>query len=303
MIAIDRDLRVTGALALVCAAVVVSVPITAVRAIFAVPLCLVLPGYAITAAAFVEPRARGVQAMMLTLALSIATLVLGSLIVNFAPGGIRIASWTALLVLVVVAAVATAFVRRGPAVAPPRRRRLMRFRPYEVILLLFAIVVASAALVLSRVPLPARNAIGFTQLSALSVGTPQAPVLHIAVASAEQHVTSYRLLLVNGSGRPTIVVPKLTLRPGGRYTVTAVLPPSTTGVPEIVTVRLYRVGVAVPYRHVTALIPPAPGSAANSGASGSTHSGASGSTHSHAGPGSRARRSAARHAGVHRRRG
>ena len=89
----NRDLLVVAAAAPVCAALALAVPVAPVRILAAVPLCLVLPGYALTAAIFARREISGLQYSLLALALSLSTLVLGSLVLDLSPGGIRSGTW------------------------------------------------------------------------------------------------------------------------------------------------------------------------------------------------------------------
>jgi uncharacterized membrane protein len=257
---INRDLAAVVVSALVCAAVVVAVPITAVRAVFAVPLCLVLPGYALTSAIFAHRRVGGPRDLMLVLALSLTELVIGSLALDAVPGGLRIGSWTALLVIVVVVPSAVALRRRDPATARRRWQLAVRLRARDVVLLVIAVVLAGGALALSRTPLKARNAIGYTQFWMIAGGTPRAPSVQIGVLNAQQHPTTYKVTLATGAGAPTVIDPALTLTPGTSREVTIPLAPSAPRVRTPVTARLYRTGSAAVYRQVTALISPGAGS-------------------------------------------
>jgi hypothetical protein len=258
--AADRDLHAATVSALLCAAVVVAVPVTAIRALSAVPLCLLLPGYAIAAAAFAPRRPAGAQALLLATGLSLGTLVAGSLVLDAAPRGLRLGSWTALLVIVVLGSSAIAVARRRPATAARPRLSAtlprLRPRPADVLLLVVAVLLAVSALVLSRTPLRAPNAIGYTSLWMLRSGTPAVPLLRIGVASAEQHQTTYRLSLTTGTGPPSVVKSSLTLRPGGATDVNVPLAPVTTSAPAIVTAQLYKAGSTAVYRQVTTVIPP-----------------------------------------------
>jgi hypothetical protein len=258
---VDRDLRMVIGAALVCGAVVVSVQVTVVRVLFAVPLCLVLPGYAIAAATFGPTRPAATRMLMLVPALSLSTLVVGSLLLDLLPGGIRLGSWTILLVVVVIAGAGVAIVRRVGSRRPPRRATRLRLRARDVILLLFAALAMGGALALSRTPLPAHKAIGYTSLWMLQSGTAYAPAVRIGVRSAELHPTTYRLTLTTGSGPPAVVDPALTLAPGEASTVNVPLILATPSNRTLVTAQLYRAGSPDVYRHVSTLVSPPPSGA------------------------------------------
>jgi uncharacterized membrane protein len=252
----NRDLAAVAAAAIVCAAVVVTVPLTAMRTVFAVPLCLVLPGYALTAAGFARDRVRAPQLVMLVPALSLATLALGALLLNLVPGGLRVGSWTALILVVVLGASGLAIARRVSGDAPTRRR-LHRVRPRDAILLIVGIGTVCGGLVLSRIPLSAPNALGYTTLWMLSNGTPQAPAVEVGVISAEKRQSAYRLVLRTSFGSSAVVASNLVLKPGGKTEFEVPLTKPASGLPSLITADLYQTGSASVYRHVTALISPA----------------------------------------------
>lgn len=257
----NRDLLVVAGAAPVCAAVALAVPVTPVRALAAVPLCLVLPGYALTAAIFARREISGLQYSLLTLALSLSTLVLGSLVLDLSPGGIRSGTWTVLLLVVTMVASAVALRRRRLTTGawhPHLGNR--RLRPSDVVLLIIAGVIAAGALTISRLPLKASNALGFTQMWMVSSGAPQAPVLHIGVTSAEKADATYRLVLVGPSGRARVINPQLRLSPGGSYTVDVKLS-GTRSKQTIVKAKLYKADSNAVYRRVSAVLPASTGTA------------------------------------------
>lgn len=259
-----RDMWTAVAAALLCAAMVIAIPYTAVRAVFAVPLCLVLPGYALSAAAFAHRPVRGPQRLMLVLSLSLSVLAVGAVLLDVAPGGLRLASWAALLLLVVVAGCIAAVVRRRAGLTPAAVHwSWPRLRRGDLVLLGIAAVVIAGALSFSRVLLPAPNAIGYTQLWMLPTGSRSTPTLRIGVRSAEQHRSTYRLVLAVGSGRP-VPVTRLTLRPGAASEINVPLSnaPRTA---TIVAAELYKLGSRGIYRQVTAVVGGPRGSARGHG--------------------------------------
>ncbi len=255
-----RDLTVAEAAALVCAAVVLTVPVVAIRTVFAVPLCLLLPGYAVTAAIFTRARLERQQVAMLTVGLSLITLVLGSLLLNLLPGGgLRTGTWTALLAVVVLGGAETARRRRiapGLVIWPGGRFRGFRSSPANLAVFALAAAMALAAFVVSRIPLAAPNAIGYTELWMLPTKTTE-PGLSIGVESQEQHDASYRLVVQLGTGA-TVARERFVLHSGQEH----VLRLSLRGVPlasaGLATATLYRDGAATPYRQVTEQVPGGP---------------------------------------------
>ncbi len=249
----QRRIQLVVAAALICAAVVLRVPLTAVRAVFAVPLCLVLPGYAITRALFPRQPLGGPQAMMLTLALSFATLVIGAVILDVLPGGLRRNSWVALLLVVVLGAAAVATLRR-PQLPRPRRWAI-RLRVSEALALTLALVLAGGAFALSRIPLKAPHAVGYTELWMFTGVQGSSPAVRIGVSSAEQRTTAFRLVIQKANSKPFVVARRLVLKPGGTAQFEVPLKLSVP-IAALVTAKLYRGSQGAPYRQATALIVP-----------------------------------------------
>lgn len=246
-----RDLLAAASATAVCAVVVSTVPLSAVRTVFALPLCFVLPGYGVVAAVFGSRRPHGAQLLMLVLALSFATLVLGSLVLDL-PHGLRAGPWTALLAGIALAAYAIAWRRRDPLEAAVPSVARLRPGAGNVLLLGFACVAVVSALVLSQVPLSASHAVGYTEL--WMTGPEKSSQLRIGVLSAEQHVTAYRLEVRIASMAPTII--DLTLNPAQQEEFALPVPSSVAGRQPEAQALLYKVGAPGVYRSATARLPP-----------------------------------------------
>jgi hypothetical protein len=227
--------------------------VTPIRALFAVPLCLVLPGYAITMATFPRRQLSGLQTMALTAAMSLCTLALGSLVLDLTPGGIRTASWIILLVVVIGAACAVAVSRRGQVSSRARRLGWNRPRPHEVILLVFAALAVTTALLVSRAPLGAPNAYGYTQFWMVQNGSQIHPAVRIGVQSGEKVPVTYRVVLSTGARKGSTVTQNLTLEPGSASQITVPLRHLSLA-QNIVTARLYVRNNPSVYRTVTAVV-------------------------------------------------
>ena len=244
-----RDLIAGAALALLCGIVVLCVPVEGVEVAAAIPLCLLLPGYAITVASFAGHRLEFAQLLLFSLGLSLATLATGSLILNYTPGGLRAVPWAVLLVLVVLAGCAVAGLRRParqPAIASGPR---LRVGLADGVLLLGAVVTVAATVALARTPLSAENAVGYTRLWIL----PSENSARIGVASAEQAAVAYRLEVRSGAGQP--VSSTLRLRPGQERILRIPTGRSTAGRPRPVTALLFRDDDPnVVYRRVSAWV-------------------------------------------------
>jgi hypothetical protein len=225
-------------LAALCAVLALLTPWEAVSLVFAVPLALVLPGYAIVAAAFANRKLDEPRRAVLSVALSLATLALGALLLNYAPGGIRGFSWAVLLVAVVLIACRVAAVHRREKITAIRRRRL-RLSRIELGLALGGLAAAVAALVLASATLPARPAVGFTELWIVPVSESGGSEAKVGVKSEEQQATDFDLGIRIGR-KSSIVRRSFILQPGEETVVTVGPPvaPAGSAVPVVATLLL-----------------------------------------------------------------
>ena len=251
-----RDLRLLTATALLCALVALLFPVEGVRLIFAAPLTLVAPGYAIAAAAFARRRLDWPRFALIALTLSLSTLALGGLVLNYTPGGIRSLSWALLLLAVTVAGCWSA-ARRRPRARPAAPPRLRRPAPAKLALTLGAAALAAAALILAGVTLPAKNAIGYTELWALPSGDAPSRQVQVGVGNQQQRSVPYDLLVK--IGEQPLVRRSFVLTPGEDRTIRLDAEPSADGRPVPVTATLLRQNrIDMIYRRVRTWLP-APG--------------------------------------------
>jgi uncharacterized membrane protein len=243
---------------LLCAIAALLAPWGLVSLIFAAPLALAMPGYAIVSAAFARRQLDRARFAVLSVALSLSTLALGGLVLNYAPGGIRGLSWAVLLLLVVLGCARTAALRREgePAVGRSPRMRLGRV---ELALVLGALAAAIAALVLSSATLPAKDALGFTELWILPAPGTARSEATVGVRSEEKEATDFDLRIRIGARQ--IVRRNFRLRPGEGRVVTVGPPVAPVGsrVPVVATLLRHNQPFSV-YRRVkgSLLTPEAP---------------------------------------------
>jgi uncharacterized membrane protein len=151
----------------------------------------VLPGYALAAA--VVPTRRRVDRVLAALVLAIATVVIGSVVLDAASVPLRKATWVGLALVVVGLARYASRARVEPAGDRPANRLHLARR--EVLLLGAAAAVAASAVAFARHPLPPPDTVrGYTQLWLV----PSGHGVHLGVASYELHRTRYRVELVEG---------------------------------------------------------------------------------------------------------
>jgi uncharacterized membrane protein len=251
----QRDLAITAWGSVLCALAALLIPWPALSLLFAAPLVLLAPGYAIVAATFARRDLSWQRAALLSLSLSLATLVIGSFLLNYAPGGIRGVSWAILLPLVTVACCRAAALRRpwSAKLALPKPRIGRRDGAF----VLGGLALAVAALVLAMTTLPAKDARGYTALWVTPEASRTGGAATIGIGSEEQHETSYVLRTRVGGDPPA--VRRFTLRPGEERTIRLGAVPSTDGAPVPVEAQLARGGrPGQVYRQVSASIPGSP---------------------------------------------
>ncbi len=219
------DLRLAAAAALLCALLALLIPVDGIALVFAMPLALVLPGYAITAAAFARRPLAWPQFLLLSIALSLAVLVLGSLLLNYL-GGIHPLSWAVLLVLVVLAAGRAAALRRGKAGRGPSWPR-PRLRRLEIAMVLGGVAAAVVAIVLSSSTVPVGDAIGYTQLWVLPQAGTEGREVQVGVRSQQQVSTNFDLRV--RIGQDALVRRSFRLAPGETRLVKLRAPPGSSG--------------------------------------------------------------------------
>lgn len=247
----QRDLAVAAWGSALCALAALLIPWPALSLLFAAPLVLLAPGYAIVAATFARRNLDWQRTALLSLALSLATLVIGAFVLDYTPGGIRDFSWAILLPLVTIACCRAAALRRPKSSIPVPPRPSIGRR--DAAFVGGGVVLAAAALVLAMTTLPADNARGYTELWV----TPGGSSAEVGVGSEEQHETSYVLRTRLGGRAP--VVRRFTLRPGAEHKIRLGAASSSSGAPVPVQARLSRAGRPDQvYRQVSASIPAGP---------------------------------------------
>lgn len=240
MVRRTADVLVAAAAAALCADIVTSSSSVYVRTPFALALLLILPGYAVVAALFVQldTAAR----IVLSVGTSIAVAVLGGLALDLTPWGLQLRSWTVLLTAVTVVGAVVAGVRRKPATAGVPR--LPRPRLGDVLIVALTGALVAGAVALARTPLAAKHVAGYTVLWIQPATPGHLRSVVVGVKSSELRSERYRLeLRVGGRAAVTRV---LELRPGQQWQ--AVFPTAAASSPAgataeagtTVSARLYR---------------------------------------------------------------
>jgi uncharacterized membrane protein len=285
------DLFVVAGLSALAVAVTIVGEVTAadlapVRAALAVPLVLLFPGYALTAASFPGgsgPRLGTAERAVLTLGLSLAAAAAGGLVLAQTPWRLRAGPWAVLLGGIVLAASAVALARRsnvpgagpdtgdnGPKTndesAPHRPVRpspaVLRPTLQALVLALAGLVAVGALVIAARGAVAQQRAATFTQLWLVPArGAQHAPGagpndVRLGLRSLEARTTTYRLELLVG-GVTMREWPAIELDPGEDWAATLPLPPVAAGAGEAdrtgaVEAVVYRAEApGTPYRRVT----------------------------------------------------
>lgn len=239
---------------IVAVALVFALPSTnVIGRIWTLPLVLVLPGYALTCALFPK-RALGItQYIVFSLALSLAILILGGLVLNWMPSGLNTRSWTVLLSGITLIASTVALIRRrGEYISASAWLRVdlgLNFRQ-GLLLVLAAIVICGAVVVSYRgaaqQPFP-----GFTQLWILPAnGASVKNTISLGVSNMELTAMEYNLT-VNMDGKVVKVWPSIYLKLNEKWQATLVLPQTTQTRTARVEALLYQtIAPTKIYRHV-----------------------------------------------------
>ncbi len=247
--------------------------------ILTLPLVLVLPGYALMASVFPRRSLGAVECLVFSLGLSLVIVVLGGLVLNWTPFGLRASSWSLLLGSITLGACAVALARRrGLRTCHAERTRsisalfrtchaermrsisalygLLRIKGVGLtfrqgLLLGMAVVIICGAIAISNIGAAQQPFPGFTQLWILPAGgaNPKNAV-RLGVSNMESTAMEYSLA-VNVDGKVVKLWPSIDLKPSEKWETTLMLPQTAHIGAVRVEVVLYRTNApATIYRHV-----------------------------------------------------
>jgi uncharacterized membrane protein len=222
--------------------------------ILTLPLVLVLPGYALMASVFPRRSLGAVECLVFSLGLSLVIVVLGGLVLNWTPFGLRASSWSVLLGSITLGACAVALARRrGQSISAAGLLGIkgvgLTFR--QGLLLGLAVVIICGAIAVSNIGAAQQPFPGFTQLWILPAGgaNPKNAV-RLGVSNMESTAMEYSLT-VNVDGKVVKLWPSIDLKPSEKWETTLMLPQTAHIGAVRVEVVLYRTNApATIYRHV-----------------------------------------------------
>lgn len=198
---------------------------SALRLVFGLPLALLLPGYALTAAAFPLRALSLPEQVLLSLGLSLALAALGGLLLNLTPWGLQAGTWALLLGGATLGAGGLALWRQSrQALALPKRVPL-GLSARQGFLLGLAALIALGALGLARFGASQQATPGFTQLWILPAEAAGDNTVRLGISSHEAAAARYKLQ-IKAAGAVVGEWPSIALDPGGRWETTIALPTS-----------------------------------------------------------------------------
>lgn len=223
---------------------------TALRVMVALPLVLVLPGYAITTVLWSRRMLGGIERLLFSVGLSICVVILSGLVLNLTSWGLQANSWAVMLGSITVGASAGGWLRWRKDVVVPLVPLGLGGNLRAGLMLAVATVGMITAVGMARFPTPQQGLQGYTALWMLPVDDRNQHAVRVGIQSMEFSATAYRLdLEVNNQ-----VVQQWTsieLRTGEKWEGVVELPEEQLNAKEVEAV-LYRVGnPSFVYRQVT----------------------------------------------------
>jgi len=209
-----------------------------IRAVLTLPLVLVLPGYALTAATFSESSLAVTERLLFSVGASITLAVTAGFVLNWTPWGMSPVSWAALLAGITVIASAVALVRRRkrPAIAP--RWAAIRPTALQLVVGIAAVGLTAWAIVVARAGVADQYVVGFTQLWMVPLEYPDPPGVYLGFRNEEDGPHAYRLRVEAGD----VVLwdwTSITVDTGEGWDKVAFLPPGWDS-PAPLEAKLYR---------------------------------------------------------------
>jgi uncharacterized membrane protein len=195
----------------------------ALRLLLGLPLAVLLPGYALTAALFPHPTLPGTDRALYTLGLSLCALILSGFALNALPWGLVPKSWAVILAELTLGGCVVAFARRHlllamPETLPPatkdEQRAAYGLSLGQGLLVGLALIVVVGAIALAHTGAQKRPAADVLQLWMLPEG--DATGVRIGINSVGPAEGEFRLQL-RRDGYLIHEWPTISLKPGDRW--------------------------------------------------------------------------------------
>ncbi len=208
--------------------------------VLVVPLVVVLPGFALTAALFRQSLLTTAEQVLLSLGLSLVMAVLSGFVLDWTPWGLGTVSWLILLGSITLIAGGVAFFRPGTKRLLPASRTGLQFNRSSLrplILFSLAALIVIAALVVTRNSALNQSTPGFTQLWLLPGNT--ANQVRLGFNNEEATTVTYRVQ-VRVANNIVREWSALTLKPSEKWETTLETLPGQSG-GQAMEALLYRV--------------------------------------------------------------
>ncbi len=163
-------------------------------------LLFVFPGYTLTIG-LLPPMSGGVT-LLLTLGLSICVDIVGGLILNVLPGGLRVTSWTFWLAGITLLGCAIGFFRRFAHPLPEAARNIRLLPNIQGVLALLLAILISVVSIDANLTSARQSQSGFTQLWAVPVSSNEAPfAMEVGIQSQEMETKEYNVYVESAGKR------------------------------------------------------------------------------------------------------
>jgi uncharacterized membrane protein len=208
---------------LLLALALVAASFTPVKTLLALPFVFFLPGYALTAALFVERPPDFLERVILSLGLSITIVALAGFILNLTPWGMQPVSWALLLGVITLGLSIVAHVRRKEQRSSVLERPVFTIGSRQTLLFGLTFLIFTGTLAVARVGISREQRPGFTQLWMQPVDGADQNAIRLGVTSHEVSAVTYQLHLKVG-GNVLVEWESIELEPGEQWETTVVLP-------------------------------------------------------------------------------
>jgi uncharacterized membrane protein len=203
--------------------------------LLALPLVFVLPGYALTAVLFPKGGLGLPETLAFSLGLSLATDIVGGLVINLTPQGLAVLPWMLFLVSVTLGASAIAARRRPQRLELVASQSGIGLNVGQIFLFGLSIVLVVSAVMIVRIQL-AQPSTQFTELWTLPNSALGQNAVDVGIRNSEVGKTEYKLEIQVGGNRVYESSP-IALLPGETWEQVIPLPIPAAGDMQVL---LYR---------------------------------------------------------------
>ncbi len=233
------DLHIVTISAVVSAFLTLLTGLPLLRIIGALPLVLILPGYALVAACLPKRSFGWAERLLLSLGASIAVTVLLSLVLYWLGISLQTATWSIALAAATLIASAIAWQRRQKVIEALPSTVDIRLNLRQATLLGVAVVIGVAAIRIAQLPVSPNNVSGYTQLWLIPTDGGHSGTYQLGLTSDEFTPVTYHVQ-VTVDGQVGWNWPEVQLKPGESWTSPIELQAdrATTGTIEAVVYRL-----------------------------------------------------------------